>query len=143
MRGAGAWREGSWRAAEKALLGENDRPVPETPLYTKHLKDWTSFITGQHESCSTHISNWPLSLSLSLSVSHSLPQHSLLFKLEDRQERGMERGREQSKEEQKRLQRCLGPSLFTSGLTNRRGGGERGGGERGGEERRQQGRRGV
>ena len=88
MRGAGAWREGSWRAAEKALLGENDRPVPETPLYTKHLKDWTSFITGQHESCSTHTSNWPHS---HFSVSQSLPQNSLLFKLEDRQERGMER----------------------------------------------------
>lgn len=132
MCGAGAWREGSWRAVEKALLGENDRPVPETPLHAKHLKDWTGFITGQHESCSTHTSNWLLSNSASLSpsVSHTLPQHSLLFKLENRQERGMESGREQNKEEQKRLQRCLGPSLFALGLTNRRDGEERSGEER-------------
>lgn len=65
--------------------------------------------------------------SLFFSVSHSLPQHCLLFKLEDRQERGLERdgGREQSKEEQKRLQCCREPSLFASGLTNRKRTGKR------------------
>lgn len=68
-RGGGAWRERSWRVAEKALLGENDRPVPKTPLYTKHLKDSTGFITGQHESCSTHTGNWPPSPLLCMPLS--------------------------------------------------------------------------
>ena len=73
----GGLESGSGHTAEKAPLGENDRPVPETPLHAKHLKDWTRIITGQHELCSTHSSSRPprprLSLSPPLPPTFSLP----------------------------------------------------------------------
>ena len=65
--GGGACAEGSCCAAQKALLGENDRPVCASPLYRKHLTEWASFITGQ------------LSPSPSLSLSYPLPLPHALF----------------------------------------------------------------
>lgn len=91
MCGVGGCSEGSRRAVEKALLGENDRAVAETPLHSKHLKDWTGFITGQHESCSTHTGNWPLHRSLYPTLSPSTA-FCLNWKMA-RREGWMERGR--------------------------------------------------
>lgn len=119
----GAWsggpsREGSWCAAEKALLGENDRPVPKTQLYTKQFKDWTSFITGQHESCITHTGNWPLVPPLCVALSPTLTAFCLNWRI-TRKEGWCEGGRDQKKEEQKRLQ-CYSWSNLIVYLTNRR-----------------------
>lgn len=102
---------GSRRAAEKALLGENDRPVPETPLHTKHLKERPSFITGQHESCSTHTGNRPPSPS---PFPQSLPSTAFCLNWRMARNEGW-RGREESEEEH-----AEGQALFASGLTNKR-----------------------
>lgn len=103
--------------AEKAQLRENDRPVPKTPLYTKHLKDWTASLQGNmNHTALTEATGLSLSPSLDANLAHS---HSLLFKLEDCQQRWIEWGRDQRKDEQKRLQHYQGTSLFAS-LTDSR-----------------------